>query len=256
MPCPAFVLPEATTLISVIVPVMNEEGNLAGLIAEIASAATIAPITEMIYVDDGSTDNTYSALKMLTSQFPSLRVLHHDRRSGQSAALWTGIKAATNNIIVTLDGDGQNDPADIPAVYELYKTQAATGARVMVTGRRKKRQDNFGRRCASRFANHLRATLLKDNTPDTGCSLKMFGRADYLDLPYFNHMHRFLPALMIRDGVKLAHVDVSHRSRSTGVSKYTNFNRAIVGIADLMGVMWLQRRGSALPIVSEYKNER
>jgi dolichol-phosphate mannosyltransferase len=243
-------------VISVVVPVMNEEGNLADLIAEIAAASTKAPITEIVYVDDGSTDKTFEILKSLKVQYPMLRVVQHDKRSGQSAGLWTGVKAATNEIIATLDGDGQNDPADIPLVYDIYKTQSINGAKVMVAGQRKKRQDNLGRRLASRFANNLRSFLLKDNTRDTGCSLKMFTRTDYLNLPYFNHMHRFLPALMMRDGVTIAHVDVSHRARTTGVSKYTNFNRALVGVADLMGVMWLQRRPNALPKVSEYKNER
>lgn len=243
-------------MISVVVPVMNEEGNLKSLITEIGTASTRAPITEIIYVDDGSTDHTYDILKGLTSEFPMLRVLHHDRRSGQSTALLTGIRSARNEIIVTLDGDGQNDPADIPLVFGLYKSETQNGQKIMVTGRRKKRNDSFGRRVASRFANRLRAYLLKDNTQDTGCSLKLFTRTDYLNLPFFNHMHRFLPALMVRDGVQLAHVDVSHRHRMTGISKYTNFNRALVGIADLMGVMWLQRRPNGLPIVSEYQNER
>lgn len=243
-------------MISVVVPVMNEEGNLKSLITEIVTASTRAPITEIIYVDDGSTDHTYDILKRLTSEFPMLRVLHHDRRSGQSTALLTGIRAARNEIIVTLDGDGQNDPADIPLVFDLYKSETQNGQKIMVTGRRKKRNDSFGRRVASRFANRLRAYLLKDNTQDTGCSLKLFRRTDYLSLPFFNHMHRFLPALMVRDGVQLAHVDVSHRHRMTGISKYTNLNRALVGIADLMGVMWLQRRPNGLPIVSEYQNER
>lgn len=233
---------------------MNEEGNLASLVAEIVDASTRAPITEIIYVDDGSTDNTYGTLQMLTSQYSMLRVLQHSKRCGQSTALLTGIRAASNNVIVTLDGDGQNDPADIPLVYELYKTETFNSAKIMVTGRRKKRQDSLGRRCASRFANRLRAFMLKDNTCDTGCSLKMFSRVDYLNLPFFNHMHRFLPALMVREGVKLSHVDVSHRPRLTGVSKYTNFNRAIVGIADLFGVMWLQRRPNGLPHVSEYQH--
>lgn len=243
-------------MISVIVPVMNEEGNIASLVSEIVSASTRAPITEIIYIDDGSSDNTYGVLKSLAPQFPTLRVLQHDRRCGQSTALLTGIRAATNEIIVTLDGDGQNDPADIPLVYDLYKSETIDGTKIMVTGRRKKRQDSFGRRIASRFANRLRAYLLKDKTADTGCSLKMFPRTNYMNLPFFNHMHRFLPALMVRDGVKLAHVDVSHRARLTGVSKYTNFNRAIVGISDLAGVMWLQRRPNGLPNVSEFKNER
>ena len=242
-------------MISVIVPVMNEEGNIADLIAEIAKASTFAPITEIIYIDDGSTDKTFDVLKSLQSQYPTLRILKHGHRSGQSAGLWTGIKAATNDVIATLDGDGQNDPADIPLVYEIYLKEKNKSDKVMVAGQRKKRQDNLGRRLASRFANNLRSFLLRDGTRDTGCSLKMFSRSDYINLPYFNHMHRFLPALMIRDGVKIAHVDVSHRPRTSGASKYTNLNRAIVGIADLMGVMWLQRRPNALPKITEYKNE-
>lgn len=241
-----------SALITVVVPVMNEEGNLAGLIAEIAAAATKCPITEIVYVDDGSTDSTFEILKSLKTQYPMLRVVGHDKRCGQSAALWTGVKAATNNIITTLDGDGQNDPADIPLVYDLYKSKTSDGTKIMVAGQRKKRQDNLGRRLSSRFANGLRSCLLKDNTRDTGCSLKMFTRADYLNLPYFNHMHRYLPALMMRDGIHIEHVDVSHRARTAGISKYTNFGRAVVGIADLMGVMWLQRRPNALPKISEY----
>lgn len=235
-------------MISVVVPVMNEEGNIASLIAEIAEAATKVPITEIVYIDDGSTDKTLEILTSLQGQYPMLRVLHHDKCSGQSAGLWTGIKAASNDIIATLDGDGQNDPADIPLLYNLYKSESVP---VMVAGQRKKRQDNAGRRLASRFANKLRSALLKDNTRDTGCSLKMFSRAAYLELPYFNHMHRFLPALMMRAGVKIAHVDVSHRARTSGLSKYTNWQRALVGIADLLGVMWLQRRPNALPRVTE-----
>lgn len=234
---------------------MNEEGNIASLIAEIAKASTFAPITEIIYIDDGSTDKTFDVLKSLQSQYPTLRILKHGHRSGQSAGLWTGIKAATNDVIATLDGDGQNDPADIPLVYETYLKEKSLSEKVMVAGQRKKRQDNLGRRLASRFANNLRSFLLRDGTRDTGCSLKMFSRADYINLPYFNHMHRFLPALMIRDGVKIAHIDVSHRPRTSGASKYTNLNRAIVGIADLMGVMWLQRRPNALPKITEFKNE-
>ena len=243
-------------MISVVVPVMNEEGNLASLIAEIVLISTKAPITEIIYVDDGSTDNTFATLTSLKAQYPQLRVIRHDRRSGQSAALWTGIKLATNNVIATLDGDGQNDPADIPLLYAIYKTKTMNNAKVMVAGQRKKRQDNLGRRLSSTFANNLRSCLLKDKTRDTGCSLKMFARSDYLDLPYFNHMHRYLPALMMRGGVQIAHVDVSHRARTTGTSKYTNFGRALVGIADLMGVMWLQSRPNTFPVISEYTIER
>lgn len=243
-------------MISVVVPVMNEEGNIAPLIKEIAAASTHAPITEIVYVDDGSTDNTLNILKFLQSDYPMLRVLHHDRRSGQSAALLTGIRASSNDIIATLDGDGQNDPADIPLLYNLYTAQQKTTPNVMVAGQRKKRQDNLGRRLSSRFANKLRSFLLRDNTRDTGCSLKMFSRTSYLNLPFFNHMHRFLPALMMRDGATIAHVDVAHRPRVSGASKYGNFSRAVVGVADLMGVMWLQRRPNALPQVSEIKQSR
>lgn len=256
LPTQLYIVKRFTIVITVVVPVMNEEGNLADLIAEIQSAATRCPITEIVYIDDGSTDKTFEILKSLQQQYPMLRVLQHDRRSGQSTGLWTGIKAATNEVIATLDGDGQNDPADIPLVYDIYKSKTIDGTKIMVAGQRKKRQDNLGRRLSSRFANNLRSFLLRDNTRDTGCSLKMFTRTDYLNLPFFNHMHRYLPALMIRDGVQIAHVDVSHRARTAGVSKYTNFGRALVGIADLMGVMWLQRRPSALPKISEHKNER
>lgn len=241
-------------MISVIVPVLNEEANIATLLGEIAHAAEKAPISEIIYVDDGSTDGTYECLRKLKSEYPALRVLRHNRRSGQSAALWAGIRAAGNDIIVTLDGDGQNDPADIPQLYKLYEKNHAKNPKLMVVGQRKVRQDSTSRRLASRFANGLRAALLKDGTRDTGCSLKLFQRKDYLSLPYFNHMHRFLPALMRREGVRLVHTDVSHRPRQNGVSKYSNFGRAIVGISDLLGVLWLQKRPYTFPEITEELN--
>lgn len=231
-------------MITVVVPVLNEEKNIEPLIAEISS--TQAPVSEIIYVDDGSTDQTLSILKSLRCRYPALRIIRHDKRSGQSSALWTGIKAAGNDLIATLDGDGQNDPADIALVYKAYeKTMPACNGRVMVAGQRIKRQDSVAKKLSSRFANRLRSRMLKDSTRDTGCSLKMFRRRDYLDLPYFNHMHRFLPALMIRNGVKIVHVDVSHRPRTSGVSKYGTLDRALVGISDLLGVRWLQMRGPA-----------
>ena len=238
-------------MISVVIPVLNEEENIPNLVREIDAAAQIVPITEMIFIDDASTDSTQSILKSLQIQYPAIRILRHDRRSGQSAGLWAGVKSAHNEIIVTLDGDGQNDPADILALYNDYLQKKNVHPRLMIAGQRKKRQDTWARRWASRFANKLRAAILKDRTRDTGCSLKLFLRSDYMQLPYFNHMHRFLPALMLRQGVELSHIDVNHRARKHGVSKYNNLHRALVGIADLMGVWWLQQRPYTFPNVSE-----
>jgi dolichol-phosphate mannosyltransferase len=242
------------TVISVIVPVLNEEGNIASLLQEIAQAAKDIPISEIIYVDDGSTDRTYETLKSLKPVYAALRIIRHDRRCGQSASLWTGIKAAGNDLVVTLDGDGQNDPSDIRLLYELYKVQEGSTPRLLVAGERKKRQDNLMRRLASRSANGIRSAILRDRTRDTGCSLKLFRRRDYLNLPYFNHMHRFLPALMIRDHVQLIHVPVLHRPRQNGVSKYGNLERALVGVSDLLGVWWLQKRPYAYPKITEDLN--
>lgn len=230
-------------MISVVVPVMNEEDNIASLIEEISKTSQSAPISEIIYVDDGSSDGTCEILKSIRKKYSQLRIIRHENRSGQSAALWTGIRAAGNDLIVTLDGDGQNDPADIPLLYQKYQNTSQThGDKIMVAGQRVKRQDTWVKLISSRLANKIRSGLLKDNTRDTGCSLKMFRRRDYLNLPYFNHMHRFLPALMIREGVRIEHVDVSHRPRTRGVSKYGTIDRLKVGISDLLGVRWLQTR--------------
>ncbi|QQG36868.1 MAG: glycosyltransferase family 2 protein [Micavibrio aeruginosavorus] len=237
-------------MISVVVPVLNEESNIEPLVREIV--AVDAPVSEIIYVDDGSTDGTVQVLRSLRRQYPLLRVIRHSARSGQSSALWTGIKAAGNDLIVTLDGDGQNDPADIALVYKTYKDEESRhNKRVMVAGQRLKRQDSLTKRLSSRFANKLRSFVLADKTRDTGCSLKLFRRHDYLALPYFNHMHRYIPALMIREGVRVAHVDVSHRPRAAGISKYGTLDRALVGISDLMGVRWLQVRGPSRVEVHE-----
>jgi dolichol-phosphate mannosyltransferase len=229
-------------MISAVIPVCNEQDNVTPLLKEISQAATQAPVTEIIYVDDGSSDNTHAILTSLRSSEPKLRVLRHEHRSGQSAALWTGIKAASNEIIVTLDGDGQNNPADIEKLYKLFEQNGGKAAALMVAGEREKRHDNLIRRISSRSANKIRGWLLKDKTKDTGCSLKMFRRSDYLNLPFFNHMHRFLPALMMRDGVKIEHVNVSHRPRTGGTSKYGTLDRLMASILDLAGMMWLLRR--------------
>lgn len=229
-------------MITVVVPVYNEKDNVTSLLHEISEAATELPISEIIYVDDCSGDGTFDLLKRLRPDYPALRIIRHKHQSGQSAGLWTGVKAAGNDLIVTMDGDGQNNPADMKILFEVFEGHEKSNPKVMILGERKKRNDNWIRRLSSRFANGLRASLLKDQTRDTGCSLKMFRRRDYLNLPYFDHMHRFLPALMIREGVELVHVPVSHRPRLHGQSKYGTLDRALVGIADLAGVLWLQMR--------------
>ncbi len=229
-------------MISVVVPVNNEKDNIRPLLEEIREAARRAPITEAVYVDDGSDDGSGAVLQGLCAEFSFLRVVQHSARSGQSLGLWTGVNAATGPIIVTLDGDGQNNPADIPLLFEKYKILAGNNPRTMIAGQRAKRNDNLVRRLSSRAANKIRAFILKDGTRDTGCSLKLFRREDYLSLPYFNHMHRYLPALMKAHYVAVAHVDVSHRPRERGVSKYGFWGRLGVGILDLAGAWWLLKR--------------
>ncbi len=230
-------------MISVIIPVHNEEENILPLLTEIARASLEAPISEVIYIDDASTDGTLVTLERQRENFSFLRVIKHAVRSGQSAAFMTGARAAGNSILVFMDGDGQNDPADIVKLLAAYTTEAKKQKKVMVAGQRQKRQDSTVRRISSRLANKIRSWMLKDGTRDTGCSLKMICREDYLRLPFFNHMHRFLPALLIRDHVEIVHVDVSHRPRQAGLSKYGFWNRFWVGILDLLGVKWLTMRG-------------
>ncbi|MGB0747451.1 MAG: glycosyltransferase family 2 protein [Magnetospiraceae bacterium] len=227
--------------LAVVVPVMNEEENLAPLIAEITAALDGGAPYEIVYVDDGSDDSTPRLLKDLLGTTPTLRVIRHEKRSGQSTAVRTGVKAARAPVIATLDGDGQNDPADIPTLVARLK-EATDPDFLIVAGHRVKRKDTAYYRWQSRQANKIRAGLLKDDTPDTGCGLKVFTRTAFLDLPYFDHMHRYLPALMIRRGGAVVSVPVNHRARERGTSKYGMWNRLWVGIVDLMGVMWLQRR--------------
>ena len=223
--------------LSVVIPVHNEADNIAALIAEIAAALDGRIDYEIVYVDDGSTDGTAAALGALKATHRRLRVVRHGARSGQSAAIRTGVKAARAPWVATLDGDGQNDPADIPSLWALRGDHP-----VMIAGERTKRRDPWSKRVASRWANRIRARLLRDHTPDTGCGLKLFPRALFLELPYFDHMHRFLGALMIRQGAAVVSVPVNHRPRLKGRSKYGFWDRLWVGIADLFGVMWLQRR--------------
>ncbi|HSS13848.1 MAG TPA: glycosyltransferase family 2 protein [Rhizomicrobium sp.] len=224
--------------LSVVVPVKDEAGNVAPLVREIAAALT-GRENEILFVDDGSTDGTAGALTALKSEIPQLRVLRHGRNLGQSRGIRTGVQAARGDIIVTLDGDGQNDPADIPKLLEALRAQPDVA---MVSGIRVKRQDSASRRLASRLGNRFRSALLGDGATDTGCGLKAFRRAVFLDLPYFDHLHRFLIAMVLREGWKVTYVPVNHRPRLTGTSKYTNFGRLLVSIQDLLGVRWLQRR--------------
>jgi dolichol-phosphate mannosyltransferase len=229
-------------MISVIIPIYNEKDNLPPLINEVAGIMDDVPIGEIIVVDDGSTDGSRDVLQALCSRYPALRTIRHTTNYGQSAALWTGIEAASRDIIVTLDGDGQNPPEDIRVLWEAYTRNKTASPRLMVAGERTRRNDTRIRRISSRIANEIRSGLLHDQTRDTGCSLKLFQRSDYLRLPYFDHMHRFLPALMLREGVHLVHVGVSHRPRRYGQSKYGTLDRALVGLSDLFGVLWLQKR--------------
>jgi glycosyltransferase involved in cell wall biosynthesis len=229
--------------LSAVVPVKDEAGNVAPLAREIDAA--LKPLTgeadryEIIFVDDGSTDGTAVELKALRGEIPALRVLRHARNLGQSRAIRSGVAAAKGEIIVTLDGDGQNDPADIPKLLRALKSDSGLA---MVSGVRVKRKDKASRRMASRLGNRLRNLLLNDGAVDTGCGLKAFRRESYLALPYFDHQHRFLIALMRREGGGVGFVPVGHRPRGTGRSKYTNLGRLMVSISDLLGVRWLVRR--------------
>ncbi|MEO5573254.1 MAG: glycosyltransferase family 2 protein [Gammaproteobacteria bacterium] len=233
--------------LSVVVPVHNEEGNIEPLIGEIRAALDGVLDYEVIYVDDGSSDATLQRLIALRNGFNRLRILNHRKSCGQSTAVLTGARAARAAWIVTLDGDGQNDPADIPAL--LAARSGADGPQ-LICGRRRRRNDSWLKRLSSRVANRVRAGLLKDNTPDTGCGLKLFSRSAFLALPHFDHMHRFLPALMLRNGGRVVNVDVNHRARGHGKSNYGLHNRLWVGIIDMFGVMWLQRR-TKLPVILE-----
>lgn len=227
--------------ISVVVPVYNESENVGNLAREIHEALD-GRAYEMIFVNDKSSDDTEAVLQGLKETYPALRVVSHRENAGQSRAIRTGILAAKGPTIATLDGDGQNDPADIPNLYALYTREDAPEKLALVGGRRAKRKDTWAKRFASRFGNGVRQWLLKDNCDDTGCGIKVFDREAFLRLPYFDHIHRYIPSLMLREGYATEFADVNHREREFGVSKYTNFGRLIVSIADLRGVMWLNRR--------------
>ncbi|MDO8410683.1 MAG: glycosyltransferase family 2 protein [Phenylobacterium sp.] len=225
--------------ISVVVPVFDEEGAAPALAREIAAAFQGREV-EIIFVDDASRDGTRAGLQALKAELPQLRVLSHRRNSGQSRAIRTGVLAARAPVIVTLDGDGQNDPADGPALVDALNAGGPDLA--LVGGERVKRQDSRAKKLASRLGNGVRKRLLGDAANDTGCGLKAFRREAFLRLPYFDHIHRYIPALMLREGYEVSFRPVGHRHRQTGASKYTNLGRLWASAWDLLGVMWLQAR--------------
>lgn len=229
-------------MITVISPMKNEAGNVERLVREVGAACTPLGAFELILVDDGSTDGTADVIAGLQAELPWLRLLRHEQSGGQSAAVHSGVMHARGAICATLDGDGQNPPDQIPVLVAPFRAAGAPADLGLVAGQRVGRRDTVSKRLASRGANALRARLLRDDTRDTGCGLKAFRRDAFLGLPFFNHMHRYLPALFRRDGWSVAHVDVTHRERGAGVSNYTNVGRAMVGVYDLVGVAWLIRR--------------
>jgi dolichol-phosphate mannosyltransferase len=235
---------------SVVVPVCNEAENVEPLAREI-DAALNNRAYEMIFVNDGSTDETAAILKKLKSSLPALRVLSHSFRSGQSAAVASGVRAARAPWVATLDGDGQNDPADIPRLIEARDGPEGRGVQLIMGNRKASRKDTAFRKLQSSVANGVRSSLLGDGTPDTGCGIKLFSREVFMDLPRFDHMHRFLPALFQRHGARVVSVPVSHRPRTRGTSKYGMLNRLWVGIVDIGGVMWLRRRYKSGLLVRE-----
>ncbi len=234
--------PNPAPALSIVIPVFNERDNIGRLIDEIAQVDGLGRY-EIVCVDDCSSDDTLEVLRGKSHAVPALRVLSHPRRLGQSAAIRNGARAARGGWIATLDGDGQNDPADLPMLLQR-RARASAGVKLFA-GWRVERRDSGSKRWASRWANRIRTALLHDATPDTGCGIKLFEREAFLDLPAFDHMHRYLPALMQRAGWRTVSVPVRHRPRTAGRSKYGNLSRALAGVPDLLGMLWLIRRGNA-----------
>ncbi len=229
--------------LSIVIPACNEAENVLPLAREVVAALNGLARFEIIFVDDGSTDGTAEAVLAARREIPGLRLLAHSRRSGQSAAVRTGVLHARGAWIGTLDGDGQNDPADFPALVAARDAALREDPAVgLLNGHRVTRRDSWLKRVSSRIANRVRAGLLGDATPDTGCGIKLMHRGVFLELPQFDHMHRFLPALYQRHGATVLSVPVNHRPRLRGASKYGLHNRLWVGIVDLLGVLWLKAR--------------
>ena len=243
--------------ISIIIPVLNEQKNIGHLLDEISNTLNKKIIYEILVVDDGSTDGTIKSIKEKIKKNSFLKLVCHKNNYGQSFSLRTGIINSKYDYIVTLDGDGQNDPSNILDLVSHYRNNIPF---FLVIGNRKKRNDVFTRRVASRFAFFVRRLLLNDKVPDTGCALKVFKKQDFLFLPFFNHLHRFLPFLFLTMGGKVVSINVNHRERKNGISKYSNFQRALVGIYDLFGVIWLKKRTHSSVVIKEIcgsaKNKR
>ncbi|MCL4315946.1 MAG: glycosyltransferase family 2 protein [Gammaproteobacteria bacterium] len=239
--------------LSLVIPVRNEADNIAPLIAEIRAALDGNLDYEVIYVDDGSDDASPQRLRDARRDFARLRVIRHRQSCGQSTSILSGVRAARSEWIATLDGDGQNDPADILKLHAASRAAAPPAHLQLIAGYRHKRRDTWLKRLSSRVANAVRGRMLRDYTPDTGCGLKLFARDTFLALPYFDHMHRFLPALFLRHGGSVTSVEVNHRPRTRGISNYGLFDRLWVGIVDMLGVMWLQRRAKR-PVIVEDAN--
>jgi dolichol-phosphate mannosyltransferase len=239
----------AEPTVSIVVPVRNEADNVAPLIGEIAAALDGRWAYEIIYVNDGSTDATSERLAALMTKYGNLRQVRHEKSSGQSAAVRTGVRAARGTIVATLDGDGQNNPAFLPdLIMAIEDSRGRTG---LAAGQRVGRKDTGFKKVQSRTANKVRSWVLSDGTRDTGCGLKAFPREVFLSLPYFDGLHRFLPALVRREGFDIAYVDVTDRPRHSGVSNYGFFDRLWIGIMDLAGVWWLIRRKKSMPVATE-----
>jgi dolichol-phosphate mannosyltransferase len=244
--------PDLRPALSVVVPVHDESGNIPVLISEIHAALSGRVAFELVYVDDASGDDSPLQLLQAMRSHPELRVVRHVVNSGQSTALATGVRHARAPVVVTLDGDGQNDPADIPALWQRWQEKRPlqpASQPLLLAGWRVQRHDDWLRRVSSRVANGVRSRLLADATPDTGCGLKMFEREVFLRLPFFDHLHRFLPALVLREGGRVESVPVRHRPRGAGRSHYGVWNRLGVGVVDLLGVMWLRRRMKTTAVV-------
>lgn len=232
----------ADNAVSIVIPMYNEADNVAPLLEEVCLSVKGFAAFEIIVIDDGSTDDTEARLKQMQTKIPVLTIVRHRANFGQSAGIMTGVRKAKYPWVVTLDGDGQNDPADIPLLFAKLGELSTNTQPLLIVGNRKKRQDSWLRLVSTRIANSVRAKLLQDDCPDTGCGLKIFQRDAFLTLPHFNHVHRFLPALFKRAGGQVVNIPVNHRPRLRGQSKYGVMNRLWVGIVDLFGVVWLLRR--------------
>lgn len=240
--------------ISVVVPFYNEEGSVEALLDEIRQMCSHLPIAEVIAIDDASRDQTASILQAIQPRFPALKLIQHSRNLGQSAALWTGLHAAQSPWVLTVDGDGQNNPKDW--AHLILAQQQSDYSWDLVCGQRVKRNDGFMKRISSKIANKVRGWILRDQTPDTGCGIKLMRVEIFRNFPYFDHMHRYLPALYLHFGGRVVSVPVSHRSREKGQSKYGTWDRLKAGIYDLVGVGWYLRRSKKIQYLMDSHSKK